>query len=183
MKGKDLAIRILLFPRCLSGPVGAAGKSGALGQKSQSLGARHGEAHIGDRQHGGGDRHKVQPQNIVPMKVAFDLGRQAGRQEAEMPRSGTGSETESLGLGLYWSCSSCTFKAMGEEALEGGPLLTWIKVMSQVGCSSWRDWAVRQTGLAPPAGKQRRHGVQTLLGGFKWARLARNGSTHISPVR
>lgn len=64
-----------------------------------------------------------------------------------------------------------------------GLLLVWIKVMSQVECSSWRDWAMRQTGLALPAGEQRGHGVNTLLSGFKWARLARNGSTRLTLAR
>lgn len=37
-----------------------------------------------------------------------------------MPRPETGAEEENLGFGLYWSCSSYTFKASGEEALEDG---------------------------------------------------------------
>lgn len=39
VKGKDFAaIRILLFPRCLSGPVGAAGEVGGAGTRESVSG-------------------------------------------------------------------------------------------------------------------------------------------------
>lgn len=72
VKGKSFAIKILLFPRCLDVCL-------VLWVMQGSWGTGHSEAHIGDRQHGGGEGHKVKHWNTVLMKVASDLGSQADR--------------------------------------------------------------------------------------------------------